>query len=60
MKSPSAAMKHSCPAVRRREAQQHFAVVLDDQVITAPSIDYPEYPEGIDATPGRRSRAASR
>jgi SecD/SecF fusion protein len=49
-------------AVRGREAQlpgrtkesslQHFAVVLDGQVITAPSIDYTKYPEGIDAATG--------
>ena len=31
---------------------QHFAIVLDEQVITAPSIDYVQYPEGIDATNG--------
>jgi SecD/SecF fusion protein len=31
---------------------QHFAVVLDNQVITAPSIDYTQYPDGIDATSG--------
>jgi SecD/SecF fusion protein len=31
---------------------QHFAVVLDNQIITAPSIDYTRYPEGIDPTNG--------
>jgi SecD/SecF fusion protein len=31
---------------------QHFAVVLDNQIITAPSIDYTKYPNGIDATNG--------
>jgi SecD/SecF fusion protein len=31
---------------------QHFAVVLDNQIITAPSIDYTQYPDGIDATNG--------
>ncbi len=40
------------PGVSRETAQQHFAVVLDGQVITAPSIDYTEYPEGIDASNG--------
>ncbi len=40
------------PGVSRESAQQHFAVVLDGQVITAPSIDYTQYPEGIDATQG--------
>ncbi len=40
------------PGVGREAAQQHFAVVLDGQLITAPSIDYTKYPEGIDATTG--------
>jgi SecD/SecF fusion protein len=40
------------PGVSKEAAQQHFAVVLDNQVITAPSIDYTKYPEGIDATNG--------
>ena len=40
------------PGVGREAAQQHFAVVLDGQLITTPSIDYTKYPEGIDATNG--------
>jgi SecD/SecF fusion protein len=40
------------PGVTKPEAVQHFAIVLDEQVITAPSIDYTQYPEGIDATNG--------
>ena len=40
------------PGVSKEAAQQHFAIVLDGQVITAPSIDYTKYPEGIDATTG--------
>jgi SecD/SecF fusion protein len=40
------------PGVGKEAAQQHFAVVLDDQLITTPSIDYTKYPEGIDATTG--------
>jgi SecD/SecF fusion protein len=40
------------PGVPREAAQQHFAVVLDGQLITAPSIDYTRYPEGIDAANG--------
>jgi SecD/SecF fusion protein len=40
------------PGVGREAALQHFAVVLDGQLITAPSIDYTKYPEGIDATTG--------
>ncbi len=40
------------PGVSREAAQQHFAIVLDGQVITATSIDYTKYPEGIDASQG--------
>jgi SecD/SecF fusion protein len=40
------------PGVPKEAAQQHFAVVLDGQLITAPSIDYTKYPEGIDTTTG--------
>ena len=40
------------PGVTKEAAQQHFAIVLDGQVITAPSIDYTKYPEGIDASNG--------
>jgi SecD/SecF fusion protein len=40
------------PGVGKEAAQQHFAVVLDDQLITTPSIDYTKYPEGIDSASG--------
>ncbi len=40
------------PGVPKEAAQQHFAVVLDGQLITTPSIDYTKYPEGIDTTTG--------
>jgi SecD/SecF fusion protein len=40
------------PGVGKEAAQQHFAVVLDEQLITTPSIDYTKYPEGIDASTG--------
>jgi SecD/SecF fusion protein len=40
------------PGVGKEAATQHFAVVLDEQLITTPSIDYTKYPEGIDATTG--------
>ncbi len=40
------------PGVGKEQAQQHFAVVLDGQLITTPSIDYTKYPEGIDTTTG--------
>jgi SecD/SecF fusion protein len=40
------------PGVSKEAAQQHFAVVLDGQLITTPSIDYTKYPEGIDSSTG--------
>jgi SecD/SecF fusion protein len=41
------------PGISNKEqALQHFAVVLDGQLITVPSIDYTKYPEGIDASTG--------
>jgi SecD/SecF fusion protein len=40
------------PGVGKEAAEQHFAVVLDGQLITTPSIDYTKYPEGIDTTTG--------
>jgi SecD/SecF fusion protein len=40
------------PGVRKEAALQHFAVALDGQLITAPSIDYTQYPEGIETTQG--------
>jgi SecD/SecF fusion protein len=40
------------PGVSKEAAQQHFAVVLDGQLITTPSIDYTKYPEGIDSSSG--------
>jgi SecD/SecF fusion protein len=40
------------PGVSKANALQHFAIVLDEQVITAPSINYVEYENGIDASNG--------
>jgi SecD/SecF fusion protein len=40
------------PGVSKEAALQHFAVALDGQLITAPSIDYTRYPEGIDSAQG--------
>jgi SecD/SecF fusion protein len=45
-------MNAQLPGVPKARALQHFAVVFDEQVISAPSIDYTQYPEGIDATHG--------
>jgi SecD/SecF fusion protein len=40
------------PGVSPNATLQHFAVVLDNQIITTPSIDYTRYPDGIDPTNG--------
>jgi SecD/SecF fusion protein len=40
------------PGVSTEAALQHFAIVLDGQLITVPSIDFEKYPEGIDASTG--------
>ncbi len=40
------------PGQSKADSLQHFAIVLDNGLITVPSIDYTEYPEGIDATNG--------
>jgi SecD/SecF fusion protein len=41
------------PGISNKEqALQHFAVALDGQLITVPSIDYTKYPEGIDSSNG--------
>ncbi|HEY1688386.1 MAG TPA: protein translocase subunit SecD [Solirubrobacteraceae bacterium] len=38
--------------VTKAEAEQHFAIVLDGQLITVPRIDFTANPEGIDARNG--------
>jgi SecD/SecF fusion protein len=40
------------PGVSKANAVQHFAIVLDNQIVTAPYIDYTANPEGIDPTAG--------
>ncbi len=40
------------PGVAKEAALQHFAVALDGQLITTPSIDFTKYPEGIDSSNG--------
>ncbi len=40
------------PGISKEASIQHFAVALDGELITTPSIDYTKYPEGIDATNG--------
>ena len=36
----------------RAAGPQHFAIVLDEALVSAPSIDYVEYPDGIDGSQG--------
>lgn len=40
------------PGVGKEGAEQHFASVLDNQLLSAPSIDYAKYPKGVAATGG--------
>lgn len=40
------------PGVSKEAAEQHFAVVLDGQLLSVPSINYANYPQGISATNG--------
>ncbi len=40
------------PGVPAQNAAQHFAVVLDDELITVPFIDFVQNPNGIDAANG--------
>jgi SecD/SecF fusion protein len=44
--------REQVPGISKEAAAQHFAVVLDNQIITAPFINYTENPEGIDPTTG--------
>ncbi len=34
------------------ESLQHFAIVLDNELVSSPTIDFQQYPEGIDASNG--------
>ena len=40
------------PGVSKKDTLQHFAIALDDHLITVPSIDWRVYPEGINAKNG--------
>jgi SecD/SecF fusion protein len=44
--------QNQLPGVPKSAAEQHFAVVLDNQLITTPLIDYTANPEGIEANNG--------
>jgi SecD/SecF fusion protein len=45
-------MNAQLPGVPKATAEQHFAIVLDGQLLTVPAVDYTRYPEGIDARYG--------
>ncbi|HEV2776363.1 MAG TPA: protein translocase subunit SecD [Solirubrobacteraceae bacterium] len=36
----------------REQSRQHFAIVLDNELVSSPTIDFQQYPEGIDASNG--------
>ncbi len=40
------------PGTSAREAAQHFAIVLDQDLVSVPFIDFQQNPDGIDATNG--------
>jgi len=44
--------KHEAQRGSIEKIQQHFAIVLDDQIRSYPSIDFNQYPDGIDPTGG--------
>jgi SecD/SecF fusion protein len=43
---------NALPTDNPQIASQHFAIVLDDELISAPLINYQEYPDGIDSSTG--------
>src|SRR3954468_5792695 len=40
------------PAANPATSSQHFAIVLDNELVSSPSINYREYPDGIDGRDG--------
>ena len=43
---------NSLPGDNPQHASQHFAIVLDNELISAPYINYREHPDGIDGSTG--------
>ena len=43
---------NTLPGVDPQNASQHFAIVLDDELVSAPFINYQENPDGIDGSTG--------
>jgi SecD/SecF fusion protein len=43
---------NALPGTNPNAGSQHFAIVLDDELVSAPTINYLEYPDGIDGRTG--------
>ncbi len=43
---------NALPGTNPNAGSQHFAIVLDDELVSAPTINYLEYPDGIDGENG--------
>jgi SecD/SecF fusion protein len=43
---------NALPGTNPSAGSQHFAIVLDNELVSAPTINYVEYPDGIDSTTG--------
>jgi SecD/SecF fusion protein len=43
---------NALPGTNPAAGSQHFAIVLDNELVSAPTINYVEYPDGIDSTTG--------
>ena len=43
---------NALPGTNPNVGSQHFAIVLDDELVSAPTINYLEYPDGIDGRTG--------
>src|SRR5215208_5249301 len=43
---------NTLPGVPAEQASQHFAIVLDDQLVSSPFINFQENPDGIDGSTG--------
>src|SRR5215208_5144618 len=43
---------NTLPGVPADQASQHFAIVLDDELVSSPFINYQENPDGIDGSTG--------
>jgi SecD/SecF fusion protein len=43
---------NALPGTNPNAGSQHFAIVLDNELVSSPLINYAEYPDGIDSTTG--------